>query len=434
MSRLVQQNFENDVYESICLLDADSSSYPRVDDDFTVWRMAMKHETGLIIFISQISRSNSKGSFYAFDNNKRFSSESYYSERIGLPQVVICPGNGVKINNVLQNIQNVECSFRSNGGKSETSMDVVKEKMVSMRMLDGTYESGIGCYSVKGSNFKVSSMYDIAYCEVFFKVPEFKGNFFAELMDLRDDQSRIYFTSNEYEFHNNRPHNPKTITDPKDMALYWHRMEPLHVTITDVDIIQLQSRNKNHNHGEYAWFQGRVVEKIPYEFVNFTANPTYFNNHPVLSFTYGYGNWFTPQLKEYKVYPPSMAVRTDHSPFAHFLHMLIHIDTDMPSINDGFRSLATASDRITVLPPSASCMYPLCGLNTLMPKSDGRHFRVRIHALAARSVRHVHGRLVLPVRLANMVMDERGNASEHEVRWTSVATVLQLVLRPTRPA
>lgn len=263
---------------------------------------------GLIIFISQISRSNSKGSFYAFDNNKRFSSESYYSERIGLPQVVICPGNGVKINNVLQNIQNVECSFRSNGGKSETSMDVVKEKMVSMRMLDGTYESGIGCYSVKGSNFKVSSMYDIAYCEVFFKVPEFKGNFFAELMDLRDDQSRIYFTSNEYEFHNNRPHNPKTITDPKDMALYWHRMEPLHVTITDVDIIQLQSRNKNHNHGEYAWFQGRVVEKIPYEFVNFTANPTYFNNHPVLSFTYGYGNWFTPQLKEYKVYPPSMAM------------------------------------------------------------------------------------------------------------------------------
>ena len=136
MSRLVQQNFENDVCESICLLDADSSSYPRVDDDFTVWRMAMKHETGLIIFISQISRSNSKGSFYAFDNNKRFSSESYYSERIGLPQVVICPGNGVKINNVLQNIQNVECSFRSNGGKSETSMDVVKEKMVSMRMLD----------------------------------------------------------------------------------------------------------------------------------------------------------------------------------------------------------------------------------------------------------------------------------------------------------
>ena len=267
------------------------------------------HNPGAIIFIAQISRSNSKGSFYAFDTDKRYSSQSYYEQRIGLPQVAICPGNGVKINNMLKEIQRVECVYRSNGGKSETTMDVQKEKQVSMRMLDGTYESGVGCYTVKGDKFKVGSMYDLAYCEVFFKVPPFTGSLFKEFQDLRDDQSRIYFLDNKYEFHNNRQHNPATITDPKDFALYWHRMEPLHVTITDVDIVTLQSRDKKHNHGEYGWFQGKVVEKIPYEFVNFTAEPDYFSNHPVLSFTYSYGNWFSPHLKEYKVYPTSIAVR-----------------------------------------------------------------------------------------------------------------------------
>ena len=263
--------------------------------------------TGSIVFITQINYSNVKGSFYALPSERAMNWVSYYEDALPLPQALVCPGNGAFESNKLKTIKDVTCEFRTNGGKSVTAMTVTKKPGVSMRNLDGTYQDNVQCYSIDGKESRVVSAFDVAQCDVSFWYHADNG-FFGEINDLMDDQSRVYFTNNEYEIEKNNEKDQDIIFDPKDMPLYWQRVDPLHLTVLDIDLVEVESRHKKYNHGEYGWFQGKTVEKIPFQFVNLTADPGYYESRPVLSFTYGYGFFFTQELKEYKYYPVSVAM------------------------------------------------------------------------------------------------------------------------------
>lgn len=212
----------------------------------------------------------------------------------------------------MDQISSLDCTFYTDGGASKTDMSTEKLDPVTMLLFDGTEEKKVRCFSVDGSESRSRSMYDVAKCDVYFDVSRDSDDrpTWQVYNDLKDDMSRVFFLSNHYDWNNTDiDGDSRVITDPKEMPLYWHRISPMATTVFDIDFVYLQTRHKKiGNHGVVDWFKGNYVETVPNEWVNLTQYKQYFNNHPVMSFTYGYGEFFAQDLKEIKVYPSYVAV------------------------------------------------------------------------------------------------------------------------------
>lgn len=247
---------------------------------------------GFIIFIVQASLS-SNDSVFVLENTAKLS-EKLYKDALPLPDAHICPGNGYKANDKLQNITEVRCFFYKSTCSSSSSsscqvttnsIEVTGPEKLPLRSFDGTIHPQ-NCFVVASSKFHATTMYDHANCGVFFPYnAKADKNFFFE--DLLDEQSRVFFTPPDRE--------------PLDSPLYWKRLEPLKVTVVDLDLAAI--RLNKHETDSFMWYQADIIDRVSYEFVNFTEHPDWFKYNPASKVTFGYGEWFADGYKRVHIYP-----------------------------------------------------------------------------------------------------------------------------------